>query len=415
MQFYVSGLRKAGIPENPPLKLPNKQSIAVLPFNNLSGEKDQEYFSDGMTEDLITDLSQISGLFIIARNSVFTYKGRSVNVQQVGQELGVKFVLEGSVRKVGDRVRINAQLIDTQTGGHVWANRYDRKLTDVFALQDEVITKIIEALTVTLKPDEIERLKISTQVHPEAYDVLLRGIEKYRRFTAETNLEARTYFEQAITLDPTFARAHADLALTYSAEAARQWNNDPDNSDKMALTIAKRALELDSSIALVQFVFGAVYRNLGRIDDAIEASKRAISIDPNYADAYVSLAMNLNYSGNPEDGLIAVKHAVKLNPLNPYLYVWAEGQSHYLLGNYKKAARLFEQVKLSNPQFTGAHQMLAATYIELGRSEDAEWAVAELLTISPNFTLSTEKARSPYKNNAVLTRYIDNLRKAGIE
>jgi adenylate cyclase len=406
--------RELGIPDNPPLKLPDKPSIAVLPFLNLSGEEGQEYFSDGMTEDLITDLSQISGLFVIARNSVFTYKGKAVNVQQVGSELGVKYVLEGSVRKIGERVRINAQLIDTQTGGHLWASRYDRKLTDIFALQDEVILKIIEALTITLNPSEKERLGSSVKVNPEAYDAMLRGLEKYRRFTAETNLEARAYFKQAITIAPTLARAHAGLALTYAQESMQQWNNDPDASAQKALTIANHALELDSSIAQVQLVFGIANQNLKRIDETIAASRRSIELDPNYADGYVMLATSLNYGGKPNEGLAAIKSAMNLNPSKPFFYVWVEGQSYYLLGNYEKAALLFEQVAESNPEFSNAHKMLVVTYMELDRVSDAEWATDELLTTAPDFNLSTENARSPYKENAVRERYIESLRKAGL-
>jgi len=399
---------------NMDIGLPDKPTIAVLPFSNLSGEEDQEYFSDGMTEDLITDLSQISGLFVIARNSVFTYKDKAVNVQQVGSELGVKYVLEGSVRKIGDRVRINAQLIDTQTGGHLWASRYDRKLKDIFALQDEVITKIIEALTITLKPDEKERLSVSVQVVPEAYDVLLRGLEKLRRFSKETNLEAREYFEQAIGIDPTLARAHADLALTYLIETEQNWSSDSGHSIETALIIAEHALSLDESIAQVHFVLANIYYNLRRLDDAVAAAKYSIGLDPNYADGYTVLAIILNYYGKPNEGLASIKNAMNLSPSKPFFYVWVEGQSQYLLGDYERAALLFEQVAESNPEFSVAHKMLAATYIELGRIEDAEWAAIELLTIAPNFTLADENARIPYKERRVRERYIESLRKAGI-
>ncbi len=397
------------------LKLPERPSIAVLPFTNMSNDKDQDYFSDGMTEDLITDLSQISGLFVIARNSVDTYRGKAVKIQQVGRELGVAYVLEGSVRKVGDRVRINAQLIDAETGGHLWANRYDRKLSDVFALQDEVIGKIIEALTITLKPDEKARLNLSTQVHPEAYDTVLRGLEKLRRFTKETNLEARVFFEQAIALDPSFARAHADLALTYLVETEQHWSNDPDNSIQTALTIAEHALSLNDTVAQVYFVLANIYGHLKRQDDAIEASRKSIALHPNYADGYTILAISLNYAGKPAEGLTAIRQAMKLNPSKPFFYVWTEGQSRYLLGDYEEAAQLFEQVKTSNPEFSLAHKMLAATYIELDRTDDAEWAADELLITAPDFTIATEEARTPFKNKAVKSRYIENLRKAGIE
>ena len=393
----------------------NGLSIAVLPFDNLSGDPEQDYFSDGMTEDLITDLSQISSLFVLARNTVFTYKGKAVNVQQVARELGVGFVLEGSVRKSGDRVRINAQLIDAHTGGHIWANRYDRKLTDVFALQDDVVQKIVTALAITLKPEEKQRLATSSKVHPGAYDLLLRGLEKLRRFSRETNLEAQTYFEQAIALDPTFVRAHADLALTHALQAEQHWTEDPVSSSQRALEIANHALTLDVANAQVYFALSVIHRSLGNSDDAVLVSKRTVELEPNYADGYATLAISLNYAGYPNEGLEAIKRATRLNPLKPFFYVWTEGQSNYLLGRYEEAAKLFEQVAGANPEFPAGHKMLAATYAEIGRIQDAKWAASELLTIAPGFNLSSEAERISYKNTVVLERYIEGLRAAGLE
>jgi len=414
-KLIIEGARKAGIPEIQSPKLPDKPSIAVLPFDNMSNDPQQEYFSDGITEDLITDLSQVSGLFVIARNSTFTYKGKFVNVQQVGRELGVRYVVEGSIRKQGDRVRINAQLIDVQTGGHLWAQRYDRNLTDVFALQDEVVKKIVSALAVTLNPREQEQLAHSSPVAPEAYDKLLRGLEKFRRFTAETNLEAREYFELAIAIDPAFTRAHDDLALTYAVEAEQQWTNDPERSAQRGLEIANHALTLDNSIREVHFVLSIVYRGLSRFDESIMAARKAINLSPNYADGHTTLALSLNYAGSPQEGLAVITRAMKLNPLRPFFYVWTEGQSYYLQGNYEKAVQLFEHVITTNPQFSAAHKMLVATYIELGRKDDAEWAFEELLTISPEFRISTENIRVPYSKKAVRRRYIESLRQAKIE
>lgn len=395
-------------------RLDGLPGIAVLPFNNMSNDPDQDYFSDGMTEDLITDLSQVSGLFVIARNSVFTYKGKPFKVQQVGRELGVRYVLEGSVRRAGDRVRINAQLIDTLTGGHLWAQRYDRKLTDVFALQDEVVRKIVAALAITLKPNEKESLSRSAQVHPDAYDLLLRGLEQMRRFSPETAIEARGYFERALALDPTYARAYADLAFTYTIEASLDWSDDRELSLSNGLKFAQQALDLDPSVRQVHFVLSITYRNMKRFDDAIAASRLAVALDPNYADGYAEMAQNLNFSGLPEEGLTKIHHAMQLNPSSPFFYVWIEGQSNYLLGRYADAARLFERVKASNPQFPFVHKMLAATYSELGDPGEAEWAADELLTLNPAFTLSLEREHVPYKDKGVLERYIEGLRKAGI-
>jgi len=228
-------------------------------------------------------------------------------------------------------------------------------------------------------------------------------------------MEAREYFELAITIDPTFARAHADLALTYAVEAEQQWTEEPESSAQRGLEIANHALTLDKSIREVHFVLSIVYRGLGRISESIMAARKAIKLSPNYADGHTTLALGLNYAGNPEEGLAVITRAIKLNPLRPFFYVWTEGQSHYLKGNYEKAVQLFEYVIATNPQFSAAHKMLVATYIELGRKDDAEWAFDELLTIAPNFRVSTENIRIPYIKEAVRKRYIDSLRQAKIE
>ena len=393
----------------------DRPSIAVLPFDNLSNDPEQDYFSDGMTEDLITDLSQVSGLFVLARNTVFTYKNKAVNVTQVGQELGVAFVLEGSVRRTGDRVRINAQLIDTKTGGHVWAERYDRDMIDVFALQDDVVQRIVTALKVTLKTGEKARLSQSGKIDPGAYDAQLRGLEKLRRFSRETNLEARALFEKAIALQPDFARAHADLALTYTLAAEQQWAQDRDEAAKRGIEIGLKAQELDPDLAQLYFVQSVAYRNIGRMEDSLAASRNAIKLDPNYADGYASLAISLNYAGLPQEALATLHTATRLNPLKPFFYVWIEGQSHYLLGEYDVAARRFEDVVESNPHFPGGQKMLAASYAALGQTEDAEWAAAELLSLSPGFTIADELLATGYLDKAVREMYIGHLRQAGLK
>lgn len=393
----------------------DRPSIAVLPFDNMSGDEDQDYFSDGMTEDLITDLSQVSGMFVLARNTVFTYKNKAVNVQQVGRELGVKFVLEGSVRRAGNRVRINAQLIDVSSGGHIWADRFDREVADVFAVQDDVVKRIVDALEVSLQGDEETRLSRTERIDPEAYDALLRGLEKLRRFTRETNLEARAYFERAVQLEPSFARALADLALTYSLEAEQNWGDDAPAAAKRGLDLALKAEEMDPDMAQGQFVLTVAYRAKGMWKESLAASRRAVELDPNYADGYATLAISLNYGGYPEDALIAVGRATQLNPTKPFFYVWTEGQSHYLLGNYERAAELFEQVIESNPHFPLAHKLLAATYVELDRVDDAEWAVEELKTISTDVTLAGEREGTYYADKKAKKRYLDALNRAGVE
>ena len=393
----------------------DKPVIAVLPFENISGDPEQDYFSDGITGDVITDLSQISGLFVIARTTMFTYKGSPVKVQQLAQELGAGYVLEGSVQKAGKRVRVNVQLVNARTHRPLWADRYDRELRDVFALQDDVVQKIVRALSVKLRPSEDAQLSRSAQAHPEAYDMLLRGLERYRRFTSETIAESQEFFERAIALDPNFARAHADLALSKAMSVELGLVRQPEATIRKALRIAEHALSLDDTVREVYFALAVVYRTLKRYDDGLAAIRRAVALDPNYADGYAQLAISLNYAGQPNEGLEAIKHAMQLNPRHAFFYVWVLGQSYYLLGRYEEAAKTFERVRTSNPHFAAAHKMLAVTYAELGRTDDAEWAAAELITLIPDYSLGRESTSAPYKDEAVFRRYIDGLRKAGLQ
>ncbi len=401
-----------------PVQLPalsdDRPSLAVLPFDNLSNDPEQEYFVDGMTEDLITDLSQVSGLLVIARNSVFVYKGKAVNIQQIGRELGVKYVLEGSVRRAGNRVRINAQLVNAIDGTHIWAERFDREITDVFALQDAITRKIVTALAVRLTQGEEGRLNRGGEVSPEAYDMLLRGLERLRRYTPEDNRLSRDYFERALALDPNFARAHADLAFSHSMDLLSGWTALPEESLQLARKHAKFALELDPNLREVHFAMGSVYLRERRFDEAIESSLRAIKIDPNYADAYVQMAWFQMYAGRAGDGLELVEKAMRLNPHYSFFYSTVRGLIALHLGRFEEAATAFEAAVNRNPQFPIAHQLLAATYAHLGRIEDAEWEAGELLTLLPDFTISAERARAPYKREEDLDRYIEGLHEAGL-
>ncbi len=392
----------------------DQPSIAVLPFDNLSGDPAQDYFSDGITDDLVTDLSRVSGLFVIASSTTFTYKGKPVNVQQVGRDLGVRYVLEGSVRRVGDRVRINAQLIDAASGHHLWADRYDRQLTDVFVLQDEVTQMIVSALAVKLTADEEERLSQAAKANPEAYDTLLRGLELFRRFTLETHVQAREFFEKAVALDPTFARAYADLSLTLGENVAEGWTDAPGLSNQRSLEVAQHALALDDSLPVVHFALSTAYSYLKRHDEAIAAAQRTVELDSNYADGYAQLASSLNYAGRPEAGLAAIRKAMRLNPRHPFYYVWILGQSHFFMGRTEQAAAQFEKVVESNPHFSTGHLSLAAAYGVLDRVEDAEWEVEEVLTLLPDLTLERVRQSDSYRDPAHMDLYVNGLRKAGL-
>ena len=293
--------------------LPEKPSVAVLPFVNMSRDSDQEYFSDGITEDLITDLSKISGLFVIARNSVFTYKGKAVKVQEVSRDLGVRYVLEGSVRKSGERVRITAQLIDASTGGHLWAERYNRDLKDIFAVQDEVTQQIISALQVKVEKVEQERALRKETANLNAFDYNLRGWWYYHRFTRDANDNAREMFEKAIGLDPEFAIAYAGLGFTYYEEWANQWSQDPQTLEQ-AFELAKSAIALNDSLPEAHRILGDVYLYKRQYGQAIAERKKAVALDSNNADGLAGLGEVMVYNGQIEDGIALIKKGIRLNP-----------------------------------------------------------------------------------------------------
>ncbi len=307
-------------PPAPPLPLPDKPSIVVLPFVNLSNDPEQEYFSDGLTEVLTGDLSKISSLFVIARNSAFTYKGKAVKVQDVGREMGVRYVVEGSVLKAKGQVRITAQLIDATTGYHLWSERYDRPLQNILTLQDEIVQRIVTTLRLQLT---LQEHGYSVRKHTdnlEAYDCLLRGIEPFFRVTPESNVQARQMFEKALALDPQYAEAYVWLSFTYYLESAFFWSADPQTLER-AFELAQQAVALDDSLPSAHSVLGEVYAQQQQYDQAIAEGERAIALDPNNADSYTRQANNLNYAGRPEDALRLVEQAMRLNPHYPPFYL----------------------------------------------------------------------------------------------
>ena len=401
-------------PATTPVPLPDKPSIAVLPFINMSDDPEQEYFSDGITEDIITDLSKMSGLFVVSRNSSFTYKGRAVKVRDVGRDLGVRHVLEGSVRKSGSRVRITAQLIDATTGDHVWAERYDRELTDVFAVQDEVTQEIVSVLAVKLSAEEAARLRRLVPVDADAYDLLLRGLALQRRYSRETIAESIEYFEKAIAIEPRYARAHANIGYSRSIEVLNGWSGDREAALREAESHIEEAVRLDPTLPQVHFAASLLYRIRRQLDEALAAIHKAIELKPNYAEGYGSMAMVLTYAGRADEGLEAAQTSMRLNPVNSFFIYWVLGQSYFHLERYDEAAVQFERAVEANPQFLRGHLLLAATYGQLGRIEDAEWEAQEALTLLPELSLRQRRAIVPYKKQADVERYIDGLRKAGI-
>jgi adenylate cyclase len=313
------------------LPLPDKPSIVVLPFDNMSKDPAQDYFSNGITEVLTSDLSRLSSLFVIARNTAFTYQGKAVNIQEVGKELGVRYVLEGSVQKAGEHIRIVTQLIDTTTGGHLWAQRYDRPLQDLFALQDEIVQKIVTTLKLQLTLQEQGYVVRKDTDNLEAYDAFLRGQGYLYRYTKEANIQGRQMFEKAIALDPQYAEAYAWLGIIYHAEWILHWSADPQTLER-ALALAQQALALNDSLPAAHSLLSYVYVQKQQYDQALAAGERAIAFDPNYADSYAGQAQVLNLAGRPEEALQSVEQAMRLNPRSPPWYLAYVGWAYRMTG-----------------------------------------------------------------------------------
>ncbi len=394
--------------------LPDQPSIAVLPFANISSDPEQEYFSDGITEDLITDLSKLSGLFVISRNSVFLYKGKAVKPEQVSQELGVRYVLEGSIRKAGKRVRITAQLVDATTGYHAWADRYDRDLQDIFALQDEVTQKIVAALEVKLTEGEQERLGRPLTNNIEAYDYYLRGLDLHTYSTEEANARAQQMFAKAVELDPQFAAAYACLGWAYFDQWSLGWSQDLQTLEQ-AFALAQQAIAADPLLPHGHRLLGIVHLWKKQYELAIAEVERTLALDPNHADAYVALGDIFNWAGRAEETAPLVEKAMRLNPQYPLWYLWDLGHAYYLLGQYEEAKATFKRVLARNPDFMPAHAYLAVIHSELGLEEEARAEGAEFLRLSPQLSLDALKQRLPYKDPAVLERILNAARKGGLK
>jgi adenylate cyclase len=394
--------------------LPHKPSIAVLPFANMSGDAEQEYFTDGMTEDLITDLSKVSGLFVIARNSSFVYKGRSAKVQEIGRDLGVRFVLEGSIRKAGNRVRITAQLIDAGSGGHLWAERFDRDLTDIFATQDEVVEKIVGALAVTLTQGEERRLRRRGTSNVEAYETWLRARESLSRSTREGVAQARAMHLRAIELDPNFAAPHAGLSLAAISDYVSDWAADPAQALDEAERWARRALELGDQEPVGHLALGSVLVWRRNLEGALAEFRRMIELDPNFAQGHSATGLALMYASRPAEALEAFAIAKRLDPHHASIVLHFVAQTYFSLGNYEAAVeRLLERIART-PATDSSRMMLASCYGHLGRADDARAAWAELLKVNPDFSLAQRQRVLPYKNAADFQRIVEGLAKAGL-
>jgi len=399
----------------PPPGLPDKPSIAVLAFNNMSGDPEQEYFSDGICEDIITDLSKLSELHVIARNSSFTYKGKPVDVKQVGRELGVRYVLEGSVRKAGNRVRVTGQLIDAASGAHIWADRFDRDLTDIFAVQDELTQEIISALKIRLSAPEKTRIAGGGTRNVDAHDFFLRGRELVigNKRDREMFAQANVYLRRAIALDPNYAGPYAALGWAYIMDYQNRWSDSPQTALDEAERLIDEAIAKDDNDPFVHYVASILglwrkdYQRWGHEAD------RALSLNPNYGNALLARGLVHVYSGEPLKGISYIERAMRLDPAQQQ-YRHFLGTAYLLAGNFETAAAILKERVAITPTTDLSRALLASALGHLGRAEEARQVWRELKEINPRYSHSDHFGRLPFKEPAEADKFTEGLRKAGL-
>jgi adenylate cyclase len=398
--------------------LPDKPSIAVLPFTNMSDDPKQEFFSDGMTEEIITALSKVPNLFVIARNSTFTYKGKSVKAKQVSEDLGVRYVLEGSVRKTGDKVRITVQLIDALSGHHLWAERYDRDLKDFFALQDEIALNVIAALQVKLTEGEKTTLMAKGTKNLDAHIKTLQAFQFHDRLTKEGNVQAKKLFQDAIALDPEYPNPYLGLALCHLLDRWLGTSESSDQSLGLAFDLVQKAFSLDESNAAAHGILGQIYSMKRQYEKAIAEAERGVLLDPNSSDNLLRLGMILNWAGRAEEAIPYIQNAIRLNPFPPAAYS-ATCFIHLAVayrdsGKYEKAIEAAKKALQLEPNTQFPYIHITVSYIRLGREEEARAAAAEILRINPKFSLERYAKILPF-TKPVADRVVEDLRKAGLK
>jgi len=401
----------------PRFALPDKPSIAVLPFANLSGDPEQDYFTDGIVEDIITGLSRMGWLFVIARNSSFTYKGRAVDVKQVGRELGVRYLLEGSLRKAANRVRITAQLIDASTGTHLSADRFEGTLNDIFDLQDQVTASVVGAISPRLEKAEITRAKHKPTESLDAYDHYLRGMAAVYQWTKKSHNEALQLFNKATAIDPDFASAYGMAARCYSWRAANGWMTDKEREVAEATRLARRAVDLGKDDAVALCMAGhAVARIVGDLDAGAGLIDRALVLNPNLAAAWLSSGWVRVWLGESDEALNFFAHAMRLSPVDPQMFNMQAGtaSAHFIAGRYEEACVWGERALRDQPIFSPALRIAVASHALIGRLEQACWLMKRLREADPAMRISNLKDRVPWRRPEDLARVVDGLRKAGL-
>jgi adenylate cyclase len=392
--------------------LPDKPSIAVLPFANMSGDPKQDFFSDGITEDIITALSRVPQLFVIARNSTFTYRGKPVKVKQVSEELGVRYVLEGSVQRSGQRLRVTAQLVDALKGHHLLSERYDREMREVFALQDELTKKIVVAVQVKLTEGEGARMHAKGTTNLEVYLTVLEALELLSRFNKDDNALARRKCEEAVSIDPGYPRAHSMLSIIYVMDMV--FGISPKESMEKALKAAQKAVALDDTHASAHIALEFVYGWQRRHDEAVRESERAVELEPGSAGAWFSHGRALDYACRHVEAIESFKKAIRMNPFPPTTVFFHLGNAYFNIGKYEEAIEEHKKALRLSPTNAVAYKGLAVSYADLGRIEEAQSALQEALKLDPKFSLQRYSEIAPWKERATTERWIDGFRKAGL-
>jgi adenylate cyclase len=395
------------------VSLTDRASIAVLPFNNLSNDPDQEYFSDGVTNDIITDLSKFNELLVIASNTVFTYKGRPVKVLEVSRELGVRYVLEGSVQKARDKIRINAQLIDATTGHHLWAERYEKNLKDLFSVQEEIVQTIVATLAIKINAAERTRAMRKDTDNLEAYDYLLRGREYYNQRTRKANINARKMFQKSIELDPAYATAYAALAESYVQMMNYGWTEFPAQTGQKAVDLVKKALRLDESSAAAHALLGAAHVYQEEYDLAFSELQQAIALNPNDASSYRVLGWGLLFSGRVDEAIDVLQTALQIDPNSSPSAFFLLGVGFYLKEQYDKAIGTLRKGISRKSDFVDFHIALAAAYARAGRQGDAVKEANTVLKLNPFFEVNAYG--TAFRNPADRDKIRDGLRRAGLK
>jgi adenylate cyclase len=414
--YRVATERDAEVATEPaPLPLPDKPSVAVLPFTNMSGDPEQEFFADGIAEDVITALSRYPSLFVIARHSCFTYKGRAVDVKQVGRELGVRYVLEGSLRKSGNRIRITAQLVEAESGKHVWAGRYDRDVTDIFAVQDEITEAVTIAIAPAIADAEQQRAMRKPPGSLDAWAAYQRGLWHLFKISRDDDALAQKYFQQAIDIDPAFAGGYKGLAVAYIQAAIVLRTRSQAEAYRSAEALARQAIALDGADAEAHLTLAAAMLRHGDYEGALAEAEIALALSPNLALAHGTLGETLIFSGRPKEGLAAVQTSIRLDPHDPKLAIRLNNLALglYFSGEYEAAVEAAKRAVRANPDFPLAYRWLAAALGQLGRTTEAKGALEKAIAIAPATFDMYVRQRVSWHRPEDYAHMLEGLRKAG--